>query len=255
MDICVQQKKTHSDMLAQMFGAMAQFLLNNENNSATWLSAPITGHALISPITRITNAEGYLLAHNGITFVGQLFGLGELTGRIEKDSDANIGALIGQGNDQIIFKCKMLRKTLARQRRPFDLLPVSNVLAQLAGLKWSIVYRRLHRNLVDDGMPGPPSYFTRRKDGIPVPTLSRFMAGYRNLLKMDICSKTLENSFLIMNRQTWTNLKQQLSTRMGEDGPDSSACGLCNGTENTMHLLFDCEKYSEPQPCGKNLAL
>ena len=63
---------------------------------------------------------------------------------------------------------------------------------------------------------------------------------------MDISSKTLENSFLVINQQTWTNLKQHISTMDREAGPDNAACGLCNVRENTMHLLFDCEKYSEP---------
>jgi hypothetical protein len=50
-------------------------------------------------------------------------------------------------------------------------------------------------------MPGPLSIFTRRRDGTPVPALDQFMTGYKNLFKMDIPSKTLKNSYLVMNRQ------------------------------------------------------
>jgi hypothetical protein len=61
------------------------------------------------------------------------------------------------------------------------------------------------------------SYFTRWKDGIPVPTLKMFMTGYRNLFKLDILSKTLENSYLVMNRQVWTDEENYLS-RDGKPG-------------------------------------
>jgi hypothetical protein len=74
-----------------------------------------------------------------------------------------------------------------------------------------------------------------------------FMTGYRNLFKLDIRSKTLENSYLVMNRQVWTNEKNYLS-RDGEPGgerPDG-LCKLCGRRENTMHLMFECSSYSEP---------
>ncbi len=58
----------------------------------------------------------------------------------------------------------------------------------------------MSRDNKDATLPGPPSYFTRRRDGIPVPPLDQFMNEYRNLFKMDIPSKTLENSYLLMNR-------------------------------------------------------
>jgi hypothetical protein len=95
--------------------------------------------------------------------------------------------------------------------------------------------------------PGPPSFFTRRRDGIPVPTLGVFMSGYRNLFKLDIPSKTLENSYLIMNRQIWTNQKNALS-REREPGGDvtDGLCKLCRERETTMHLMFECSSYSEP---------
>jgi len=49
-----------------------------------------------------------------------------------------------------------------------------------------------------------------------------------------------------MNRQIWTNSKQYLS-RGGELGgdPSDADCPLCGETENTMHLLFECQAYSE----------
>ncbi len=69
------------------------------------------------------------------------------------------------------------------------------------------LYRKLCRKSVDALIQGPPSFYTRRRDGIPVPPLDWFMTGYKNFFKMDIPSKTLENSYLVMNRQIWTNEK------------------------------------------------
>ncbi len=68
-------------------------------------------------------------------------------------------------------------------------------------MKYSGLFRKLAREARDAMYPGLPSFFTRRKDGIPVPALAMFMIGYRNLFKLDIPSKTLEKSYLVMNRQ------------------------------------------------------
>jgi hypothetical protein len=44
------------------------------------------------------------------------------------------------------------------------------------------------------------------------------MTEYKNLFKLDIPSKTLENSNLVMNRQVWTNEKSSLSGVGGGPG-------------------------------------
>jgi hypothetical protein len=74
-----------------------------------------------------------------------------------------------------------------------------------------------------------------------------FMTGYRNLFKLDIPRKMLENSYLVMNRQVWTNEKNYLSRdgEPGGEGPDG-LCKLCGRRENTIHLMFECSNYSEP---------
>ncbi len=78
-------------------------------------------------------------------------------------------------------------------------------------IKYSGLYRKLCRDLVHASMPSHPSFFTRRRDRIPAPELDWFMTEYRNLVKMDIPSKTLENSYLVMNRQVWTSEKSCIS--------------------------------------------
>jgi hypothetical protein len=68
---------------------------------------------------------------------------------------------------------------------------------------------------------------------------------YKNLLKLNIPSKTISKSFLVMNRQIWTNQKRHRSTA-NADEQASALCALCGKVENTMHLLFECARCSEP---------
>jgi hypothetical protein len=100
-------------------------------------------------------------------------------------------------------------------------------------------------------LPCPAHHYilhTTRTDGIPVPALNLFMTGYKKLFKLYIPSKTLDNSYLVMNKQVWTNEKTSLSrigSGLGGVHPEES-CKLCGNKEDTMHFMFDCEIYSEP---------
>jgi hypothetical protein len=72
------------------------------------------------------------------------------------------------------------------------------------------------------------------------------MQGYKNLLKLNILSKPITNSILVMNRQIWTDQKRHLSTNNAEEQVSAPVCALCSEVENTMHLLFECARCSEP---------
>ena len=111
-------------------------------------------------------------------------------------------------------------------------------------MKLSKLYRSLKLQQEDRLLPGPPSFFTRRKDGYSLPPLHVYMAGYKTCMSLDMPSKTKEVTFNTLNRQIWTNQKGHfMAVNRGEE--QSSKCVLCDKTENTMHLLFECEKYSE----------
>jgi hypothetical protein len=101
-----------------------------------------------------------------------------------------------------------LRRTIAGEGLPVGLAPKGPFLKARLNGKFSSLYRKLFREEKEGGVPGPPSYYTRRGGGIPVPALHKFMKGYKNLLKLNIPSKTISNSFLVMNRQIWTNQKK-----------------------------------------------
>ena len=47
-----------------------------------------------------------------------------------------------------------------------------------------------------------------------------------------------------MNRQLWTNEKQDKTVRNRGLESEGNNCGLCNIPENTQHILFSCRRYS-----------
>jgi hypothetical protein len=234
-----------SPYFAKMCKAMADMLKLNEKSKDSWATANIAGHSEMQDLYRITAADGITLATHGFTHVGQLWGKNDMTGRLDRNMDTRYPEDLEMNHRPLVDKCKNLRNRL--QGRCVTGTIVLGAFSQITGsLKMSGIYRKLCREAVDASMPGPPSFYTRRKDGIPVPPLDRFMTGYRNLWKMDIPSKTLENSYLVMNRQIWTNEKSFLSRQGGAIERANDNCKLCERKENTMHLLFECEKYSEP---------
>ena len=234
-----------SPFFSQVLLAMAEMLELNEKDKDSWGTANIAGHSSMHTLYDISAADGITLAHYNFTHVLQLFGTQELTGTIDLNQNATYPEQLQLNHPWITEKCKNLRiqiKNLGRNGCSI----MGNFFQNMGGVRFSGLYRRMRRGALDATMPGPPSYFSRRRDGIPTPALNLFMRGYRNLFEMDISSKTLENSYLIMNRQIWTNEKQYLSTVDGVDAANGPSCALCGGRENTMHLMFECEQYSEP---------
>jgi hypothetical protein len=52
-----------------------------------------------------------------------------------------------------------------------------NQLPAVSNMESLVACMKLFREEPEGGIPGPPSYFTRRGDGIPVPALHKFMPG------------------------------------------------------------------------------
>ena len=222
----------------QMCNAMSSFLKLQEKNRDTWLAMPIMGHSMSPPIFRLTTHEGLILSVHGYTYIAQLFGRQELTGKIDRKIDAELNGV----GANLKMKCRALRARLGEMDLSDEYIPGESILKTMDRLRWSSTYKKIYRCSVNDTLPGPPSYFSRQRDGIPVPEMRKFMQGYKKLFKLGLHSKTLETSFLLLNRQIWTNLKQTLS---GGDEVDSANCQLCGQIENSMHLMFECEQYSE----------
>jgi hypothetical protein len=193
---------------SQMFDSMVKLQKLNEEDGKGWLTAPLVGHSASPEIFSISMAEGLILEQAGLTHVGQLFGVDELTGRMLSGVNRSFDGI----PPNMANKCRLLRSRLCALGNRLGDMPAGCFGQVTDKLKLSQLHRRMHRKHVDGMLPGPPAYFTRRKDGIPVPPLVDFMKGYDTLFKLNIPSKTLETSFLLLNRQIWT---KQASLWMG----------------------------------------
>ena len=229
--------KTKSPILSQMFNSYSQMLKLNEESRESWLTAPISGHTLSPDLFRITEADGFYLGHNGITHVSQLFGECYFTGGIQIGENANLPQNVMQ-DEFLTNKCKALRQTLALKRLPTTARPLGSFIQIAESTKWSGLFRSLNRKNIDNNMPGPPAYFTRRRDGIPVPSLHRFMGGYTNLFKLNLSSKTLENSFNTLNRTVWTNQKSSWAQQAGGGGGGGIRIAASAAIRNQLPTFF-----------------
>ncbi len=97
----------------------------------------------------------------------------------------------------------------------------------------------MSRKNIDNDIPGPPAYFTRRRDGIPVPSLHQFMGGYNNFFKLKLSSKTLETGFNILNCVCWTNQKDDWAQQAGGGGGGGGTRAVASAAMgNQPHIYF-----------------
>jgi hypothetical protein len=185
----------------------------NENEAGGWLTAPLVGHGSSPEIFSISMADGLMLEQAGMVSVKHLFKPDDITGRLLVSENCSYDGI----PPNIATKCRVLRMRLCALGKRIREVPEGTFSQVIKEVKMSQLYRKMYRKHVDGLLPGPPSYFTRRKDGIPVPSLAEFMKGYDNLFKLNIPSKTLETSFLLLNRQIWTNAKESMINRENEE--------------------------------------
>jgi hypothetical protein len=108
-------------------------------------------------------------------YVYQLFRRNDLNWGFHPDKDAEYPERLCQEYSGLVHICKNLRDNLRRNVRS-GCGALGGFLQTVGDMKFSGLYRRMCRDSI--------------------------MMGYKKLFKMDILSKTLENSYLIMNRQT-----------------------------------------------------
>ena len=226
------------------FESIAKMLQASEKTKQGWKTACIAGHSLGKGLYRINRNEGYTLMHYGITHVSQLFKEQEHTGKIDIDSDIEYPMDLTQRHAFLVVKCKYLRQAVSKIDYRNDYGSAQNIFQVLEQKKLSTFYRKLILDEISGNIPGPPSYYTRQRDGIMVPDIQTYMQGYRNINNACISSKTKEIAFLIMNRQIWTNEKQEKTSINRGEIDAEIRCGLCNNTESTQHILFSCTRYS-----------
>ena len=100
---------------------------------------PILGHTLCPAIYRLSIADGILLTGSGYTYVAQLFGLNEITGKIDR------GAVSPMENVEanIRIKCRALRARLFSLDLPIDYMPGESILRTLDRVRWSYTYQKI----------------------------------------------------------------------------------------------------------------
>jgi hypothetical protein len=172
-----------SPFLSKAFKAMSSLLEMNENSREGWITANMAGNSATHDLFCISATDGVILANYGLTRVGQLFGQCPLTGQVAQMEDTDYPERLSMDYAHIVTKCKNLRHNLRRRAHPRT-GAMDSFLHTLAGSKLLGVFRSMRRDQIDVSLPGPPSFFTRRKDGILVPALNVFMTGYKNLFKI-----------------------------------------------------------------------
>jgi hypothetical protein len=227
-----------SKFLSGIAQAYSRLLVLNENSIEGWYTAPLAGHTKAIGLLEITRVDSISLQNEGVTYVGDLFPMHELRAGRDMTTDIQFSEGFAGRFPLLINKCKYLRATLGRRKKPI-MGPVVGFYQNVANIKFSKLLRTMNREQTDLLMKGPPAYFTRQKDGYALPTLSSFMQGYMNIMKADVPLRSKEISFQIMNRQCWTNQKAVWAGRGAE-----SNCDVCGEVENTYHLLMGCERYS-----------
>ena len=245
--ILQERCKQKSQMLSFMAGSMANMHYMNDNSSGK-LSSLIAGNSNLIESRRISIMKGITLKHHGITHCIQLFGINELTGRIDITSDRAYPESLQNRHSSTVEKCKQLRHKIASKttNATRTATSVCSITTAFENGKLSKLNRLLNRDTINNRLEGPPSYKTRKRDKYALPPLHTYMTGYLNIVKSDIPSKTKEISFNILNRMCWTNQKRYKSlaaNNMGEEGIKN--CSLCCQVETTQHLIFECQEYSE----------
>jgi hypothetical protein len=110
--IRVRNKLANSSPFLCMCKAMAKMLELNEGSNDGWMPANIAGHSDMHELSRISAADGLMLEHYRLTYIGQLFGKDDMTGRIMSGVDTEYPEEIVTNHAGSTTKCRNLRRML-----------------------------------------------------------------------------------------------------------------------------------------------
>jgi hypothetical protein len=226
-------------MLKEMAGAYGRLLRLNENDKEGWLSSSIIGHSQGGKCGVVSRADGIVLEQGGIEIIADLFGHQENNLSLDLKKNRDFSNIQCNNRTVLLSKLKKLRKNFENMNQS-RVKPIA-FYKVLATTKFSRIFKKLKKKTIDAKIRGPPSYFTRLKQGVMLPTLHEYKKGYEAVFKADIPVRTREVSFNILNRQIWTEQKIFWAARGGEA---DQTCKLCGDIENTEHLIFGCQEYS-----------
>ncbi len=114
---------------------------------------------------------------------------------------------------------------------------------------YSHINRKLYKESLQEEIKAPPSFYTRIADRLPLPSLTDFCKAYTNIMTNSTASTSaITFSFAVLNRTVWTAKKQALLGHAGgnrqEEDLDTGNCILCGMSEDTAHILVNCNNYS-----------
>jgi hypothetical protein len=146
-----------------------------------------------------------------------------------------------------------IRQSLARQQILRNGTHISENTQHIIGRKgtYSHINRILHKEALAAEIKAPTSYFTRRQDCMPLPSVDEYCKAYDRLMTCTYTSTTATTfNFAALIRTISKAQKQALSGNAGGGGGrqaepiDMGECDLCGALETTAHILADCNGYS-----------
>jgi hypothetical protein len=238
----------HNTYLGGCMFAMARFCKKMEDRQDTWYTAPIWGHTGNNPIIPITESDTDVLRGAGIHTIGQIYNPGE---GIIVQSHMPLRACPAGVPEGIWGKVRQVRLALTRRQvlRQGTHRDANTIQIVRRTGTFSYLNRKLYKEALVREIKAPPSYHSRRRDGLPLPAVDQYCKAYDKLMTCpNTTTAAIAFNFAALNRTVWTARKQTLSGNAGggrqNEPVDPGTCDLCGAEEDTAHILTDCNNYS-----------
>jgi hypothetical protein len=205
----------HNAYMGGCMFAMARFCAKMENRQSTWHTAPLWGHTCNNPIMPITEQDEIALRRAGVHTVGQIYDTGD---GITVHSHSALRACPIGLNPAIWNKVTQVRQALARKQILRNGTHISENTQQIIRRKgtYSHANRIIYKEALTAEIKAPPSYFTRRQDRMPLPSVNEYCKAYDRLMTCTFTSTMATAfNFAALNRTVWTAQKQSLSGNAG----------------------------------------
>jgi hypothetical protein len=238
----------HNRYIGGCMFAMARFCTKMEDRQATWYTAPLWGHNGNNLITPLTEQDADMLRAAGINTLGQIYDPGD---GIAINSHLPLRTCPAGVNTTTWNKVIQIRQTLVRKQILRNGTHIADNTLQIVRRTGTFSHhnRKLYKENLAKEIKAPPSYYTRQQDGLPLPNVDTYCKAYEKLMTCPYTTTAaIAFNFAALNRTVWTAKKQSLSGNAGggrQDEPiDTGTCDLCGNTEDTAHILADCNGYS-----------
>jgi hypothetical protein len=243
----------HNVYLGRCFVAYAKFMRKLSYRPATWSTAGLWGHADVNPILPVSEVDMNILKNCGIRTVGQIYDtvdgtalhshlpLKECPADIPRDTWNRV-----QHIHSNITRLPIIRGGIVNAALNIHTIRGTGSFSQ--------INRILYTESIEKEITAPPSYYTRQRDNLPLPSIQEYCQAYTHISQAKTATtRAIEFGFATLNRTVWTGKKQTASDRhqrMEEEGnaqnieENANRCTLCGMEEDTAHILTNCDRYS-----------